>query len=514
VKVRHKKNKTIIRWGIKWKLMATITLLMVSMLGIFTYFQVSWQKTLIENELDKRIALMKENLTERGKNFVKNLSQQAEKNIASFNFSAVIEDVKNGVNANREIMYAVLTDSSGMIFVHTLNPDLTQTQLTEEKDREALKKPDMTVSEYREKNESLIEIVSHIQISTEIWGVLRVIFTLRDLVKETASSRKQIKKDTNRMIWKTALAALGAMGICFLMVMILSTRFSEPLIDLTNSARELSKGNFTHTIDIVRKDEIGVLAGAMNHMVRDLSEIIRGNISTSQSLSEGTVDQTSSLEVTSSLLEEMSLMTRQNAENANKADDFMKETNQVVVRANESMNLLTVSMEDMSATSKESFQIIKTIDEIAFQTNLLALNAAVEAARAGEGGLGFAVVAEEVRNLAMRSAQAARNTASLIEDTVKKINDGNQLVALANEGFREVADNAAKVAELVSEISAASNEQNKRISQINDAVDRMNSIIRRNNASAKELASSMALFKVRSEKWEVGSEKWEVGNGN
>jgi methyl-accepting chemotaxis protein len=371
-----------------------------------------------------------------------------------------------------------------------------RTQLSGERDKAAIKKTAMAEMEYREADGPVIEIVKPVQISTNPWGVLRLVFTLEHFDAEIESSKKQIRLETNRMIRNAILTSLIFMGVCFLIVLLLSTRFSTPLIHLTDSARKLSQGDFTHAVQVSRKDEIGVLGEAMNHMVANLSGIIRKNISTSQSLSEGTHDQRTSLEETSSLLDEMSSMTRQNAGNANQADNFMKETNQVVSKANESMSQLTISMDDISKASKEIFQIIKTIDEIAFQTNLLALNAAVEAARAGEAGAGFAVVAEEVRSLALRSAEAAKNTAGMIEGTVKKIQEGSQLVTWANDGFREVADNAGRVADLVSEISAASSEQNKRIEQINEAVAKMNEVIRQNANSAEELASSMAMFKV------------------
>jgi len=174
-----------------------------------------------------------------------------------------------------------------------------------------------------------------------------------------------------------------------------------------------------------------------------------GQVSTaSQSLAEGASEQAASIEETSSALEEMASMTRQNADNATQADTLMKEANQVVNSANASMDELTRSMEEISRASEETSKIIKTIDEIAFQTNLLALNAAVEAARAGEAGAGFAVVADEVRNLAMRAADAAKNTANLIEGTVKKVGAGGELVARTNEAFGEVSRSTAKVGEL------------------------------------------------------------------
>lgn len=168
----------------------------------------------------------------------------------------------------------------------------------------------------------------------------------------------------------------------------------------------------------------------------------------------------------------------------------MHEANQVVGEANESMNALTGSMEEIFKASEEASKIIKTIDEIAFQTNLLALNAAVEAARAGGAGAGFAVVADEVRNLAMRVADAAKNTATMIEETVKKVEGGSEFVTQTNAAFGKVADSAANVGELVAEIAAASKEQAQGIDQVNHAVAEMDKVVQQNAARTEEFSSA------------------------
>ncbi len=216
-----------------------------------------------------------------------------------------------------------------------------------------------------------------------------------------------------------------------------------------------------------------------------------GEISaSSQQLAEGASQQAAAVEETSSSLEEMSSMTRQNADNSRQANDLMKSAVEVVGRANRSMTELTTSMDSITRASEETQKIIKTIDEIAFQTNLLALNAAVEAARAGEAGAGFAVVADEVRNLAMRAAEAAKNTAALIEGTVKEIRQGSDIAGRTNTDFNEVSIGIGKVGELVGEITAASQEQAQGIEQINKAVSEMDKVTQQNAATAEESASA------------------------
>jgi methyl-accepting chemotaxis protein len=237
----------------------------------------------------------------------------------------------------------------------------------------------------------------------------------------------------------------------------------------------------------------------LNDCVQEVASASGQVSSAAQSLAEGSSEQAASIEETSASLEEMSSMTQQNADNAQQANGLMGEAKQVVGTANESMGQLTQSMAEITKASEETSKIIKTIDEIAFQTNLLALNAAVEAARAGEAGAGFAVVADEVRNLAMRAADAAKNTANLIEGTVKKVKDGSILVGRTNEAFKQVASSSTKAADLVAEISAASSEQAQGIGQINTAVTELDKVTQQNAANAEESASAAEEMSAQAE---------------
>ncbi|MEW6516323.1 MAG: methyl-accepting chemotaxis protein [candidate division FCPU426 bacterium] len=219
----------------------------------------------------------------------------------------------------------------------------------------------------------------------------------------------------------------------------------------------------------------------------------------SQSLAQGTSAQAASLQETSSSLVEISDMTRKNAENAKQTAALMQEADQVTQEANQAMAQLTQSMKEITKASEETSDIIKTIDSISFQTNLLALNAAVEAARAGEAGAGFAVVANEVKNLAMRTAEATRNTATLLENTTQKIKYGADLVHNADSAFNHVVENSITVRKLVGEITQASEEQSQRIEQINIAVGKMNEVVQHNSANAEESASASEEMHAQSE---------------
>ncbi len=239
----------------------------------------------------------------------------------------------------------------------------------------------------------------------------------------------------------------------------------------------------------------------LTHSAQQITHAIRNVSRAAGQLSEGASSQAAAVEQMSSSLEETASISAQNANNAGSADKLMRKTGVAMESVAESMGNLTLSINAISTASLETQKIIKTIDEIAFQTNLLALNAAVEAARAGEAGAGFAVVASEVRNLALRAAEAAKSTEELIEGTVKRVQEGAELIGKTTTGFTEVQASVREAVELAGNIAVASHEQAQGIAQINTAVVEIDKVTQQNVANAEE--STSAVFEVNLQAEEI-----------
>lgn len=296
---------------------------------------------------------------------------------------------------------------------------------------------------------------------------------------------------------KIFIIVLGiAIGVSVLMSLLIARLIITPIHETVSVIKKIAEGDLTQEIEMMTRDEIGELTESVNTMRLKMGDAVGQSGATSQILSEAASEQAASLEETSSSLEEMFSMTKQNADNTAQANKLMTMSKEAIQKANISMNDLTQSIKEIADASEKTQKIVKTIDEIAFQTNLLALNAAVEAARAGEVGAGFAVVADEVRNLAMRAAEAAKDTSHLIGDIVTKVKGGEQLVMVTNKAFQQVSNSSDKVVGLISEIATGSEEQSQGIEQINRAVAEMNKVTQQNAASAEELASIMAMFRT------------------
>ncbi len=242
----------------------------------------------------------------------------------------------------------------------------------------------------------------------------------------------------------------------------------------------------------------------VNSTVRPVSSVVDGlkNASTmvsqasaqvsasSQTVASGASEQSSSIEQISSSLEEMASMTRQNADNATQANSMVQQASNTADQGAQAMKKMTTAIKKIKNSADETAKIIKTIDEIAFQTNLLALNAAVEAARAGEAGAGFAVVAEEVRNLAQRSAAAAKDTSVLIEESQGNSEHGVTVSGEVDDYLSQIVEQVGKVNVLISEVNTATVEQSQGIEQINNEIVQLDAVTKANSANAEESASA------------------------
>lgn len=280
----------------------------------------------------------------------------------------------------------------------------------------------------------------------------------------------------------------------------------SPLNRLVESIRHIAGGDLVQKIDVHGANEMGQLAESLRHMQGELmrtvgtvrtganeiysgaSEIAMGN----NDLSSRTEQQAASLEETAASMEELTATVKQNAENARQASHLALSASETAQKGGKVVDNVVQTMRDIAGSSQKIADIISVIDGIAFQTNILALNAAVEAARAGEQGRGFAVVAGEVRNLAQRSAQAAREIKSLIEDSVGRVELGSTLVESAGETMDEIVNAVTRVTDIMGEIASASDEQSRGIDQVGLAVAEMDRVTQQNASLVQESAAAAA----------------------
>ncbi|ORJ59888.1 hypothetical protein B5V00_08890 [Geothermobacter hydrogeniphilus] len=235
---------------------------------------------------------------------------------------------------------------------------------------------------------------------------------------------------------------------------------------------------------------LNLLLGQVQTAGREIAMASNDVSRSSQALSDGATESAASLEEINASMQELANQTKQNAENANAANDLSSQARKAAESGAEQMTEMVAAMDEINESGRSISNIIKVIDEIAFQTNLLALNAAVEAARAGTAGKGFAVVAEEVRNLAGRSARAARETAEMIESTVAKTERGTEIADRTSASLEEIVSGISKASDLVAEIAQASSEQAQGISQITSGLNQIDQVTQKNTNSAESSAAA------------------------
>ncbi|MDK9585517.1 methyl-accepting chemotaxis protein II [Lelliottia wanjuensis] len=349
----------------------------------------------------------------------------------------------------------------------------------------------------------------------------------------TASSEQYLaafnesKSDYHFAKWQMAILALALVIVLVGVWYGIRAILLNPLARVIGHIREIASGDLTKTLVISGRNEISELAGSVDHMQRSLtdtvtnvrqgsdaiytgtSEIAMGN----NDLSSRTEEQASALEETAASMEELTATVKQNADNARQAAHLAESASETAQRGGKVVDGVVKTMHEIAGSSKKIADIISVIDGIAFQTNILALNAAVEAARAGEQGRGFAVVAGEVRNLASRSANAAKEIKSLIEDSVARVDTGSVLVESAGETMNDIVNAVTRVTDIMGEIASASDEQSRGIDQVALAVSEMDRVTQQNAALVQESAAAAAALEDQASRLKMAVSAFRLTSG-
>ena len=310
--------------------------------------------------------------------------------------------------------------------------------------------------------------------------------------------------DARQAVWLMATIVIGAIIAGILIALFITRQLTRPLSELLHIARQMARGDLSTVMHTSRRDELGELMHAVGEMSDELRRIISGIRSGVTSVSQASAEiasgnndlsartesQAAALAQTAASMEQLTSTVKQNADNIHHSSRLAQETFDTASRGGQLVTSVVSTMNEISASSGKISEITSVINSIAFQTNILALNAAVEAARAGEQGRGFAVVASEVRNLAQRSALAAKEIETLIQDSVARISAGSQLVSQTGNTMGEIVTSVSNVTEILNEISQASEEQNRGIAQVGVAIVEMDNVTQQNAALVEQSSAA------------------------
>ena len=341
--------------------------------------------------------------------------------------------------------------------------------------------------------------------------------TLKKLIKYNSDTAKKETSDAAKVysqaVTMLIIAAVIAVLVAVIAGILLVRSIRAPLLQAVQAADRVANGDLSGSIHVERQDETGQLLNALERMQHSLVQTVRsvrqnaeGVASASAQIASGNADlssrteeQASALEETAASMEQLGSTVRQNADNARAANQMAVNASQVAAQGGAVVAEVVETMKGINNSSHQIADIISVIDSIAFQTNILALNAAVEAARAGEQGRGFAVVAGEVRTLAQRSAEAAKEIKGLITTSVQRVEQGTQLVDKAGTTMSDIVSAIRRVTDLMAEISAASQEQSQGVAQVGEAVTQMDQATQQNAALVEESAAAAGALRKQAQ---------------
>jgi len=383
--------------------------------------------------------------------------------------------------------------------------------------------------------ESLAKIQAAIAANNSIGSVTPLKTEINSIDKALVVKIGEIKAQLSNLVEddakatrkKNQISVIAAFATLLLLAFIIRrmvNSVTKPIALAVSAAQHVSEGDLTSHIEVQRHDEIGELQQALFEMndalivivdevrtatqeiIAGTSEMVTGN----SDLSIRTEQQSISLEKTAASIEQLTSAVSQNADNSRQANELAVNASQVAVKGGNIVGQVVETMDLINESSSEVVEIVAVIEDIAFQTNILALNAAVEAARAGEQGRGFAVVATEVRNLAQRSAAAAKKIKGMIENSTDKVSDGTKLVKKAGETMKDIVTAVSRVTGMMAEIQNASAEQKDGIQQVSNAVQQMNEMTQQNAALVEEATAIAASVLEQTKNLTTAVEKFKI----
>ncbi|ALU90856.1 methyl-accepting chemotaxis protein [Herbaspirillum rubrisubalbicans M1] len=462
-----------------------------------------------------QLAQVNQSATDIARNWLPSINSLSKISLAlarsrSFDMQQLLTDDKKEEQASRE-------RASKQMEILLKEMSIYGSLVSEPREKELFLEIQHNVADYKSAHERMEQLFAqgkkqeaHAVLSTSSTVVYR---KLQDQINEATEINRKGAMDSddqaNQVYQQARLAIVGLIASCMALALLMSwwiaRLVARPLTHAVDIARQVAAGDLrAHIAANTSKDETGQLLDAlrrMNDNLRDIVQEVRigtDTISTASTeiatgnmnLSSRTEQQAGALEETASAMEELTSTVRQNSDNARQANQLAVSASEVAQAGGQVVGKVVHTMGAINDSSRRIVDIIAVIDGIAFQTNILALNAAVEAARAGEQGRGFAVVASEVRSLAQRSASAAREIKTLIDDSVTKVEAGSKLVDEAGQTMNEVVASVKRVSDIVAEITAASAEQTQGIEQINNAVAQMDENTQQNAALVEQAAAA------------------------